>query len=200
MKSQKAQVKSGPKIFDADELNNVNETAVEYFDQSQSSAQNYIVTDCDIDMSGTKTNAIDISCGLLNTFEVVECVGPMLTIEDIPTDYPLYNHVMNRHISQSWGNTPQIIDTNFGQIAFQVAPIDTTFAVHRRGEPFRRLKSGLRLYRPYEAKHLDWYVTSPASYSKGEAISHWANQEYINENYNVPLHYDKFYVIKKNSR
>ena len=96
VKSQKAQVKSGPKIFDADELNNVNETVVEYFDQSQSSAQNYIVTDCDIDMSGTKTNAIDISCGLLNTFEVVECVGPMLTIEDIPTDYPLYNHVMNR--------------------------------------------------------------------------------------------------------
>ena len=70
--------------------------------------------------------------------------------------------------------------------------------MHRRGEPFRRLKGGLRLYRPYEARHLDWYVTSPASYSKGEAISHWATQEYINENYSVPRHYDKFYVIKQN--
>lgn len=81
----------------------------------------------------------------------------MLTIRDIPIDYPLYNEVLNRHVEQFWHRTPKWA-TILGQtIGYIEAPIDTTFALHRAGEPFRRLKFGVRVYYPYEAKHLDWH-------------------------------------------
>ena len=68
--------------------------------------------------------------------------------------------MMNRHIEQFWHRQPLWAETSFGRVAYLDAPIDTTMAMHRAGEPFFRLKQSLRVYEPYEAQHLDWYLRS----------------------------------------
>jgi len=140
----------------------------------------YVVTDCDIDLSETRQDALRTYLELLDRFEEVECVGPMLRIADIPRSYPLFNRVMERHISQFWHRQPEWAAVSAGRIAFLRHAIDTTLAVHRGGSSFRRLKSGLRVYHPFEARHLDWYVTAEDSIdyrvSSSPLISHWDNE------------------------
>jgi hypothetical protein len=118
-------------------------------------------------------------------FEDVECVGPMLTIADVPRSYPLFNRVMQRHVEQFWGREPEWAQLRNGSIAYLRCPIDTTFAVHRVGSAFRRLKHGLRVYHPYEAKHLDWYLSKeePTKYRETSSpeISHWDNQQELSK-------------------
>ena len=195
LRQKKVKIKRNKKINHADELNLVNNTVTDYFRTTKTTTKYYIVTDCDLDFSEANENAVKIYCGLLNYFKTARCVGPMLTIEDIPKTYPLYNHVMNRHISQFWGKQPTIIKTNLGQVAFQRAVIDTTFAVHHRNEPFRRLKHGLRVYRPYEARHLDWYSEDQKDYSVDTNISHWANTRYTSQYWDTELKNRKIFVI-----
>jgi hypothetical protein len=88
-------------------------------------------------------------------------------------------------------------------IAYQVAPIDTTFALHRAGEHFRRLKTGLRVYEPYEALHLDWYVcTAPNSdaevYAKTShpQISHWNNFDETRKFQFVSQEFESFWSVR----
>ena len=194
-------LKRNPKIHTANQLNQVNQTVREYFEETKTTAKYYAVTDCDLDFSRTKENAILMYCALLNHFKSAQCVGPMLTIDDIPKEYPLYNHVMNRHISQFWGRKPIIISTTLGPVAFQRAVIDTTFAVHRRADPFRRLKHGLRVYNPYEVKHVDWYRNNFDYYPRQTDISHWGNLIYNQKHRDAQLRHEKFYKIetKKNT-
>jgi hypothetical protein len=144
----------GRKIRTPDDLNSVNETVRNFFGGLPKSR--YVVTDCDVDMSIAAADALTIYGELLNQFPHASCVGPMLRIRDIPRDYPLFNWAMNRHIDQFWRHTPQWTETSVGRIAFLPAPVDTTFALHREGEDFRRLARGIRVYYPYEARHLDW--------------------------------------------
>jgi hypothetical protein len=89
---------------------------------------------------------------------------------------------MTRHIEQFWHREPEWLDTKFGRVATIEAPIDTTFALHRANEPFRRQKKARRVYFPYEARHLDWYLTA-AEYSQNpyfatssSDVSHWNNR------------------------
>jgi len=73
--------------------------------------------------------------------------------------------------------------TSRGRLAILQAPIDTTFAIHRGGQPFRRLKKGVRVYHPYEARHLDWYIAPEVSnayrLASSSNISHWDNEFFI---------------------
>ncbi|MES2203862.1 MAG: glycosyltransferase family A protein [Pseudomonadota bacterium] len=189
------------KIHCADELNNVSETIHDYF-RDWSEPQEYIVTDCDIDLSMTDKNAINIYSALLNKFNNVDCVGPMLTIADIPHTYPLRNKALNRHIMQFWHKKPLKLEYDGREIFYIFAPIDTTFAIYRAGSEYRRLKSGLRLYNPFEAKHLDWHeVQKNDSYSQSSnsKISHWSNEQFKKENKNEKLHYSSFYIIQQNA-
>jgi glycosyltransferase involved in cell wall biosynthesis len=166
-----------PPIATADDLNLVNETVTAYF-AANGPNRNYVVTDCDIDMGIAGPEALAVYLELLAQFPKARCVGPMLRIRDIPRDYPLFHHVMNRHIKQFWRHVPTQAETSHGTVFFQNARIDTTFAVHRAGQPFTRLKPGLRVYEPYEAKHLDWYKTEEVSdyhTNSNAQISHWDN-------------------------
>lgn len=142
-----------------------------------------MVTDCDVDLSVTRPDALRIYLELLDVFEDLECVGPMLTIADIPRSYPLFNRVMEKHIAQFWGRQPEWAKVRAGEIAYLRHRIDTTFAVHRAGSTFRRLKEGIRIYHPFEAKHLDWYVgkqdQSGYRATSSPAISHWDKSERI---------------------
>jgi len=189
-----------PKISHPDQLDEVDLTVRAYFDRAGYESR-YVVTDCDIDLSIADRSAIEVYSALLDLYPRAECVGPMLRIRDIPTDYALYNHVMNRHIRQFWRHKPRRAVLPQGPVAFIKAQIDTTFALHRAGQPFRRLKHGLRVYEPYEALHLDWYPTDgdeDRNYSRSSSseISHWNNDEQQREYSSVDLQYRKFNYVE----
>jgi glycosyltransferase involved in cell wall biosynthesis len=192
-------VVNAAKIRDKSELCSVNDTIRRHFHGTPTS--DYVVTDCDVDMTIAAPDAVAVYTELLEMFPQAECVGPMLRIRDIPRDYPLFNQAMNRHIKQFWHRRPQWVDTSAGRIAVLHAPIDTTFAVHRAGHDFRRFKQGLRVYLPYEARHLDWYLTDkdyasdPYAQTSSDAISHWRNRSRREQNKHVDLRYEGFFYV-----
>lgn len=190
------------RIETADELETVNETIDRYFGERDERGR-YIVSDCDVDLSGASATAIDVYVELLERFPDVECVGPMLSIRDIPATYPLYWHAVNRHVDQFWRKEPQwAILGNGERVAFQRAPIDTTFAVHRAGHRFKRKKDGLRVYHPYEARHLDWYRTredilsSTFSRTASSGISHWSSASALDSLEDATPAFDRFIAVR----
>jgi hypothetical protein len=189
-------------IKDADDLNQVNETVSHYF-SAWSEPCRYVVSDCDVDMSIADPHAIDVYDELLNKFRQMESVGPMLRICDIPREFPLFNLVMNRHIEWFWRHTPTVTETSHGEAAFLQTLIDTTFALHRAGEPFRRQKNALRVYEPFEAKHLDWYPLEMDgderrryADSSSHLISHWNNAIETPKYANVSLEHSQYRVVR----
>jgi hypothetical protein len=133
-------------------------------------------------------------------------VGPMLRIKDISAAYPMYARVMNLHIQQFWRREPKFTQTSQGLVAYQDAYVDSTFAMHRADEPFRRLKKGLRTYHPYEARHLAWYASKKDllshyyGHSSAGAISHWSNAGHMFIFEDEKLKYSFFkYVEEDNS-
>jgi hypothetical protein len=131
-------------ITSADELENVNDTIQAYF-REWGEPQRYVVSDCDIDLSIADPRALDVYNELLNRFRHVECVGPMLRIRDIPPLSPGSDRVMKRDIERLALQVPEVADTPLGPVAFIAATIGPGLALHRAGEPFRRLKPGLRV-------------------------------------------------------
>jgi hypothetical protein len=194
---QNVRVFRRPAIKSPDDLNRVDETVQEIFGARPPG--NYIVSDDDIDLSDADPRAIEIYAELLARFDV-ECVGPMLRIADVPRSYPLYNHMMNRHIAQFWSRRPRWVETAAGRVGVLDAPIDTTFALHRASGPFCRLKRGLRVYAPYDARHLDWYPVEAErqSYrdSSSPAISHWNNALSERQHRADPLHFDRYFAVR----
>lgn len=159
------------------DLNRVDATVKSYFETRP--AARYVVTDCDIDMSVTETDALDVYGELLDRLAPIACAGPMLRIRDIPATHPLYARVMNTQITLFWNREPLWTHARGRKVAYLEAKIDTTFALHRAGDPFRRLKPAARVYFPYEARHLDWYLPhdprSGYATSASGAISHWGH-------------------------
>jgi hypothetical protein len=190
-------------IASAEELNRVDETVSAIFAAREPSP--YIVTDCDVDLTASGTGAIAAYLHLLNAFPHVECVGPMLRIDDIRKSYPLFGRVMNLHIRQFWRRRPKIAKIGEQEVAWIRAKFDTTFAVHRSAHGFQRMKRGIRVYAPFDARHLDWYPhelahgddPAPQAYrrSSSATISHWGNQAYLNEFSSEPPKYARYIVV-----
>lgn len=174
-------VSRNPAIRSADDLNQVNESVSSFFND-WAEPQRYVVSDCDVDLSEAGHDAIEVYGHALNLFRYVETAGPMIRISDIPHHYPLRKHALNLHISQFWKNLPKVVELGGKPVGSLQCVIDTTFALHRAGEPFRRLKSAVRLYAPYDARHLDWYLTAAdletTTDQGGSDISHWADAEW----------------------
>jgi hypothetical protein len=187
----------GPAISSADDLNLVDRTVQAYF--ASHSPDRYIVSDCDIDIGVADPRALAIYSELLDRFPEVECVGPMLRIRDVPSSYPLFNRLMNRHIAQFWRHRPSWVETAMGRIAYQAAPIDTTLALHRADAPFARLRKGVRVYEPFEALHLDWYLRPGEMLeywcSSNAAISHWNNAAEQSRYASEALEYSSYYWV-----
>jgi hypothetical protein len=187
-----------PRIKSVRELSRVVHTVGRYFRWFRRRSR-YVVTDCDIDLSPARPDTREVYSELLDRFPRVACVGPMLRIADIPESCQLFNHVMNRHIRQFWHRQPQWAQTRFGACAFISATIDTTFALHRDGSRFRRLKKGLRVYHPFEARHLDRYPDDGQrayQQSSSAAISHWNNASQFVKFAQEPLRFDRYYVAE----
>jgi len=187
-------------ISSANDLNKVNDSVQAYF-RNWAEPQRYIVTDCDIDMSEARSDAIEVFDAALNCLTDLEAVGPMLRIADIPLGYPLRNHALNLHISQFWGKVPEMFKYGAEQLALLRCPIDTTLALHRAGEPFRRLKKSARFYAPHEATHLDWYITvgqeEGFGTDEGAHISHWGNSGWLKAHGGASLKYPGFFDIER---
>ncbi|MBA2411162.1 MAG: hypothetical protein H0V62_15830 [Gammaproteobacteria bacterium] len=187
-------VRKGRKIQNPDDLNSVDVTVQKFF-ENWSEPGRYAVSDCDIELPRGVT-VLTIYDELLNRLPKIQCVGPMIKISDIPRQYLLRNRAINRHVAQFWHKQPQWIATSRGQIAYQLATIDTTFALHRAGERLCRLKKGARVYRPFQARHLDWYnvedVLDVYRQSSAPSISHWWNQEAIRQDASELLEFEEF--------
>lgn len=192
-----AKVVYGPKISTADELNNTQETISKYY-EPWAEPQNFVVTDCDISIATCDTDYLDILRRLLNRFPQIACAGPMLKIDDISQNNPIYGHILTAHIRQFWQRIPQFVNLSGTSVAMQFCKIDTTFAMHRAGEPFFRLKDGIRTYEPYEARHLDWYQEEQEENYKTSSnakISHWGNQSFMDRLSKANLPFDHFYRV-----
>jgi hypothetical protein len=194
-------VVSAPRIQEKAQLNSVNETVRAHFGGAPGSR--YVVSDCDIDMSIAAPRSLEIYGELLDRFPAATCVGPMLRIRDIPREYPLFNHVMNCHIERFWQHPPQWAETSAGPTAILPAPIDTTFALHRAGEDFQRMKHGIRVYHPYEARHLDWYLNGGEAtmdayeHTSSERISHWSNSARRERHGDVALRHRHLHYVDR---
>lgn len=142
------------KITRKEDLNSVNITIHRYFNERPPS--NYIVTDCDIEITAPK-DILRIYSEILEELPSCNVVGPMLDIYDIPDHYPKKTEVTGRHLMQFWNKKVKTVNVS-KQIRYIDARIDTTFGMYRAGSNFIRHQLGIRTHAPYIARHLDWYI------------------------------------------
>jgi len=146
----------------------------------------YIVTDPDISMEEADSDTLELYIHFLEQFHDVEIVGPMLRIIDIPKDYPAREWCWKRHADQFWRKMPETIHWRNKKIHYQHALIDTTFGLVRSATRYKRLLNGIRVYKPYEALHLDWYVTESTMTEdqklymekSNPTVAHWSGPWY----------------------
>lgn len=185
------------KISSPEELNLVDETVQTIFSDRHPSA--YAVSDCDISISASSPATLQTYLDLLVAMPDLECVGPMLRIDDVPPSYSLYSAMLNRHIGRFWSREPEWTTLNGRRVAYQRAPIDTTLAVYRAGEPFRRLRPGARMYHPFDARHLDWYPDEHAdayrASADGSTISNWSNPARERAHHAVPIKQTEYRTV-----
>ena len=181
-----------------DSLNSVNSSIEQYFG-CPIPPRPFVVTDPDISLECARNDVLDVYNCLLGQSNVA-CVGPMLTITDIPLSYPLRDHAIQRHVDQFWHKYPETIRTPYGIVAYQYSAIDTTFALHRAGRRFARMSWAMRVYHPFEAKHLTWYRPIPPDltsyYGYAEGVSHWAAREYVRRNQYSGRAPQQIYVVR----
>jgi len=162
-----------------EQLNSVAQSIDDWF--TSHSASYYVVTDPDIALEGNCEDILELFAYLLDTVKDIEVVGPMLRIDDIPDFYPLKQRAISRHTEQFWHKKPLTLRCRNKTIQYQSALIDTTFGMYRRGFRFHRLCKGYRIYAPYGARHLDWYI-NPAQMEEDQiyylqhasGVSHWS--------------------------
>jgi hypothetical protein len=180
--------RSGPVKGDAD-LNRIAETIEAWFRSND--APYYIVTDPDIAIEDGYEDMLDVYAHFLTAIPQLAVVGPMLRIDDIPDHYPLKFVAAGRHYYQFWCKEPLEAPVNGKTVRYQHATIDTTFGMYRRGFSFHRYNDGIRVYAPYWAKHLDWYI-DPKHMSddqlyymeRASVVSHWGGA-WLRDNLNT---------------
>ena len=166
---------------DTDDHLSVMDTVNEYISQN-SDVKYYILTDPDIELNNVKNNIIDTFIYLLNKYDVYS-VGPSLKIDDIPDHYPKKYAIPLKQ--GRFHKSPRIQESFQGQ-SFEItkADIDTTFQLIRASDTDRRFPhmNCLRVFEPYDARHLDWYIDRDnltdcqKFYAKNATkISHWNN-------------------------
>ncbi len=156
--------------------------ALRYYIEKYKYGDYYLVTDSDIELLYPEL-AIKAYVKILKKFERINCVGAQLKIDNIPDDYPAKDSVLAIH-SYFYNTKPYKYDN----IYYRVAKIDTTLAVYRTEEEWKRLEDmSIRCYYPFNALHLDWYITPQnmtedqryfLERSKNSKVSHWLGRYY----------------------
>ena len=126
----------------------------------QKDSRYYAVTDSDI-MFENDVVSLRPFIWILNKYPDIPCVGPMLELYDLP-DSEYLDKQKEDHWHQFWSKTPKIERLNGKPLMYQSAWIDTTFALYRHSFDWQNLNLGVRLYHPYSARHIDWYLLDNA--------------------------------------
>ena len=155
------------------------------------SVRYYVLTDPDIMFEKIDGDILEFYTFFMENNPGFDAIGPMLEIDDIPDYYPFKAEALKRH-KLFWDATgdyalygpPKPIQYKEKTISYQVAPIDTTFALRDiQKRKFCWTSNAVRTRKPYTAKHLDWYIdpnniTEDQKYYIDTAdthcgISHW---------------------------
>ena len=115
----------------------------------------YIVTDPDIELDNPSPAMLEYFIKLHKVRHPI-VVAPMLRIDDLPDCFHFKDQMINSHMEQFWGTRHR--RCNMNGIEYISAPTDTTFGMYKNTFKFRRLNQGIRVHKPYTAKHLDWYI------------------------------------------
>lgn len=110
----------------------------------------YIVTDPDLDIIDIPDDVFLKMIALLSDKPELRKVGLSLKTADIPEKSPYFQHVNNYEVK---------IQSQFESSGeYMLAPVDTTFALYDKRISNAYEVSGVRLPKPYEARHLPWYI------------------------------------------
>jgi hypothetical protein len=106
--------------------------------QFRPNLRHYVITDPDIILNGTSPDMLLFFAAVLEACPRVDVIGPALQISNIPQHYAKKT-VVYKHESQFWTSVPAT--ANWKEVSYHLVfqPIDTTFAMRRRTQPFQRL-------------------------------------------------------------
>lgn len=181
LEQEKVKVYWKDRIHHKDGLNSISGIVQDYFRDHL--ASNYVVTDPDIALDNVEGDVLEVYANLLKNLPKITVVGPMLRIDDIPDHYPKKQKLISKSLHVDFHSRPvSTIKYDDKIIRYIFALIDTTFAMNRAGTPWRRWRQGVRVLRPYSARHLDWYLdpndlTPDQTHYKENAsrrIVHWS--------------------------
>ncbi len=131
----------------------VYKTILEWYETNDSPY--YVVTDPDIELEQPCVEMLEFYKEVLLINKSIPVVGPMLRIDDIPDCFSLKEEMVESHKIQFWDKKPT---SSYKDVNLLYSGIDTTFGMYRKDFKFKRLNLGLRVYEPYMARHLDWYM------------------------------------------
>lgn len=117
----------------------------------------FIVSDPDIvPVEDCPPDVFDYFFQCLQRYSSVKKVGFSLKIDDLPDHYEMKELVLQRH-KQFWHVSKRFkSDRSFFNVG-----LDTTMALYRPEETkHHRVNGALRSDKPYEARHLPWYMDS----------------------------------------
>lgn len=138
------------------ELMSISETIEKYF--SLYPQTNYIVTDPDIELVSGFEDILSFFKFILKSNTDILTVGPQLLTHDIPDFYPFKDLSLGHNYPFWDGKNVREIEWKGNLIKAKYCKIDTTFQMFRAGMKFTKFNQALRIYPPYAAKHLDWYL------------------------------------------
>lgn len=141
----------------------VEKTIRRYFDETKNPSKYFVVTDPDIVLENPSPKTLQVYITLLENARMTNgsvplCVGPMLRIDDIPDHFKFKEYMQKVHYEQFWKYPRSKALVGGEPVEYQIAWIDTTFAVYKTASPYTRLNKGLRVHEPHLARHLDWYI------------------------------------------
>lgn len=124
-----------------------------FFEKYDCVGKQYILSDCDLDLSGIPKNMLSVLQEGLKLYpDAVKC-GLSLRIDDLPNTelakealgWERNNHVRNYKKGDKDGGL------------YISAPVDTTFALYTGVGEQNDFERCLRVDKPYQARHLTWY-------------------------------------------
>lgn len=140
------------RIYNLDELEASIAQAVSKYYETNSTPY-YAVSDCDISFEDTPPDTLNVYMKLCDELNIN--VGPALRIDKISTNYPLRNKAI---VDSLYDLTPGFQSSHHG-IKYIHTGIDTTFCMFKATNTvFKRLSNTIRVFQPYWAHHLDWYI------------------------------------------
>jgi hypothetical protein len=105
-----------------------------------------------VDFSATSPDAFALYDELLDRFERVDGVGPMLRIQDLPFGYP----ALGGEITEHWLQERSVCETSLGPVGVVQTSLIGNFALCRADDKHPPPRTGLRVHHPFDARDLDW--------------------------------------------